>query len=178
MTPPLLQFRHCPRCGSASYRIEGTSFACEKCQFLYFFNPAAAAGAFLKHARKGWLFIRRARDPARHKLALPGGFIEVGETAEAGLRREIFEEVGVTVPKLTYLCSQPNSYGYREILYPVLDLFYIGRISRASAIRPLEDVAEIEWVQTLDVDPAEIAFPSIRAAVEILRQRYLDDFGR
>jgi ADP-ribose pyrophosphatase YjhB (NUDIX family) len=72
--------------------------------------------------------------PAKGKLAVPGGFIDIGETAEDGLRREIREEVNLAPGELRYLCTQVNDYVYRDINYPVLDLYFVGRVnpSRAS----------------------------------------------
>jgi NADH pyrophosphatase NudC (nudix superfamily) len=86
MKPPIDHFIFCPRCGRP--RVGGgraTVLHCAACDFLHHFNPAIAAGVFL--------FIRRAPDPAVGKLALPGGFVDFGETAEEALKREILEEV-------------------------------------------------------------------------------------
>src|SRR5262245_33058435 len=117
---PLEAFRFCPQCGRPNPARTGATLHCEGCSFLYHFNPAAAAGAFLVDPNDRVLFIRRAHEPARGKLAVPGGFIDIGETAEAGLRREILEEVNLRIDALEYLCSEVNHYHYRDLTYPVL----------------------------------------------------------
>lgn len=46
------------------------------------------------------LLIRRGKPPFAGRLALPGGFVDVGETVEDACRREIEEEAGVNVRDL------------------------------------------------------------------------------
>ncbi len=43
------------------------------------------------------LLIQRKHDPFLGKWALPGGFVEYGETTENAVRREVLEETGLTV---------------------------------------------------------------------------------
>jgi 8-oxo-dGTP diphosphatase len=43
------------------------------------------------------VLIRRKREPFRGQYALPGGFVEYGETVEAALLREVLEETGLVV---------------------------------------------------------------------------------
>ncbi|MGC8688841.1 MAG: NUDIX domain-containing protein [Thermoplasmata archaeon] len=46
---------------------------------------------------KSILLIKRGRDPFRGLYALPGGFVEYGETVESAIEREILEETGLSV---------------------------------------------------------------------------------
>jgi 8-oxo-dGTP diphosphatase len=43
------------------------------------------------------LLIRRGSEPLRGEWSIPGGTLELGETLEAGVARELLEETGVTV---------------------------------------------------------------------------------
>ena len=54
--------------------------------------------------------MRRAKEPAKGTLDLPGGFVDMYETVEDGMRREIKEETGLDVTEIQYLFSSPNVY--------------------------------------------------------------------
>jgi 8-oxo-dGTP diphosphatase len=43
------------------------------------------------------LLVRRGQEPARGSWSLPGGLVELGETLEAAINRELAEETGLTV---------------------------------------------------------------------------------
>jgi ADP-ribose pyrophosphatase YjhB (NUDIX family) len=166
MSAPIHHFRHCPACGILlPAPRESAAVHCQSCGFLYFFNPTVAAGAFLVRPQGQALFLCRAKDPACGKLALPGGFVEVGERAEESLRREIREEVGLEAGRLTYLCSQLNSYLYRGITYPVLDLFFVSPVDDTVVPEALDEVFSLHWLHPHEVNPDDIAFPSIRHAL-------------
>lgn len=164
-------FRHCPRCGAArpAENIGRNPLGCPACGFTYFFNPTVAAAAFVFDGRGRALFIRRAKDPARGKLAIPGGFIDVGETAEEALRREVREEVNLEVDRITYLCSLTNRYPYRAVTYPVCDLMFTAVAVDPAAAAAHDEVAGFDWLPVTAVDPDELAFPSIRRGAELLR---------
>ncbi len=160
-------FRHCPQCGKAQPATGRAPFHCVACGFLFYFNPAIAVGAVLLAPDETILLIRRAKDPHRGKLTVPGGFVDAGEVAEAALRREIREEVGMEVERLDYFCSLPNQYHYQGVTYQVLDFFFIGRVNAKSAQADPGEVAEVCWLARDRVTLDEIAFDSVR---EMLRR--------
>jgi NAD+ diphosphatase len=171
---PWALFRFCPRCGAA--HAEATRpepFHCEACGFLFFFNPAVAVAAMVVRDDGRALFIRRAKDPARGRLALVGGFVDPGENAEDALRREIREEVGLQLTALTFLSSSPNEYHYRGTTYPVVDLIFLGRTADGARPAALDDVASFEWLDPTAVDPDTLAFPSMRDGLRRYRAEFL-----
>ncbi len=172
MNPPA-HFRHCPACGAARPADRMASpFECGACGFTYFFNAAIAAVAFLRRDDGRVLFIRRAREPAKGQLAPPGGFVDIGERAEMGVRREVREEVGLEIGEPAFLGSFPNEYLYRDVTYPVLDFFFTATALKPEAAQALDDVAGVVWLDPVsEVTPEELAFPSMRAALLLLRER-------
>jgi ADP-ribose pyrophosphatase YjhB (NUDIX family) len=165
---PIRAFRHCPACGKARADVGANPLKCG-CGFTYFFNPTVAAGAFLFDPAGRALFIRRSNEPAKGLLAVPGGFIDLGETLEAGLRRELREEVGLVVTELRFVCSEENAYPYEGVTYPVVDCLFAGKVTDPKAAKPLDGVARIEWHELSAVRDDELAFPSIRTGRRKLR---------
>ena len=148
-----------------------TPFRCAACGLVFFFNPTVAAAAFVSDGARRLLFVRRAKEPHAGKLGVPGGFIDFGESAEEGVRREVREEVGLELDGLSFLASFPNEYSYREVTYPVVDLYFTAMAIDPDSARPLDGVAGIEWRQACEVPEEEIAFESLREALRLLRDR-------
>ena len=110
---PLDKFKYCPSCGNSRFEENSEkSKLCKNCGFEYFLNPSSANVAFIVNAKGELLVERRKQNPGKGTLDLPGGFADINETAEEGVRREVKEETGLTVTKCTYLFSQPNVYLY------------------------------------------------------------------
>jgi ADP-ribose pyrophosphatase YjhB (NUDIX family) len=164
---PQAQFHFCPRCGAP--HSSGTNpLQCSRCEFVLFFNPTVAAAAFIADPDGRYLFIRRERDPARGLLGIPGGFIDIGETVEEALRREVMEEVNLQIQDMQYLCSCKNSYPYRGVTYPVCDLIFTATALDLSQVQALDAVEAYEW-RDLEETPAEmLAFPSVVAGRAVL----------
>ena len=90
------------------------------------------------------LLIRRSRPPFKGRYALPGGFVEIGETAEAACRRELKEETGVKARKLmlvgVYSDSKRDPRGH---------CVSVAFMAQAAGARPTagDDAAAAEWVK-------------------------------
>lgn len=139
-------------------------FVCASCGFVYYYNVAVSSSVLISDSDGYALFIRRAREPGKDKLALPGGFVDRGETAEQAALREVREEAGVKLANITFLASFPNLYAYRAVEYPVVDLFFTGNVASRQG-GPLEDVTEIVWAKLTSLRLEDLAFPSHARAI-------------
>ncbi|TCC00601.1 NUDIX domain-containing protein [Micromonospora zingiberis] len=89
---------HCSYCGTAYPAEAGWPRLCADCGQTVWRNPLPVAVALLPvltPAGLGVVAVRRAIEPARGLLALPGGFIEYGEQWPEALVRELREETGL-----------------------------------------------------------------------------------
>ena len=135
------------------------------CGFTYFFNlpPPRPRGS----TTRACALIRRAHEPAKEVGSR--GFIDFGESAEEGLRREVREEVGLEITDVRFLVSVPNLYHYREVTYPVVDLCFAAQAVAPESAKSLDGVAGVEWLFPNDVPDAELAFESIRVSIAVVR---------
>lgn len=164
---PLEIFKYCPVCGSAHFEVNNfKSKKCRDCGFTYYANPCSATAAFIVNDNNELLVVRRAKEPAKGTLDLPGGFCDMYETVEEGMRREIKEETGLDVKNIEYLFSSPNVYMYSGMGVHTLDMDFLVRVHGGSVtVKAADDAAEALWIPINEVNPAEFGLTSIRNAV-------------
>lgn len=168
---PLEKFAYCPVCGSP--RFEENNFKskkCAACGFTYYANPCSATAAFIVNDNDEMLVVRRAKEPAKGTLDLPGGFVDMGETVEQGMRREIKEETGLDVHDIQYLFSSPNVYMYSGMGIHTLDMDFLVPVhgdpeALKAIVRAADDAAEALWIPISQVNPVDFGLTSIRNAV-------------
>jgi ADP-ribose pyrophosphatase YjhB (NUDIX family) len=94
VTPVQDRYAHCTFCGARFTSGQPWPRRCGACGETSYLNPSPVAVA-VQPVGTGLLAVRRGIAPARGRLALPGGFIDVGETWQEAAVRELFEETGV-----------------------------------------------------------------------------------
>ena len=174
MGHPLEIFRYCPVCGSEHFLVNNfKSKKCQDCGFTYYANPCSATAAFIMNDRDEMLVVRRGKEPAKGTLDLPGGFVDMGETVEEGMRREINEETGLEVKDIQYLFSSPNIYMYSGMGVHTLDMDFLVPVEGSSIpVTAADDAAEALWIPISQVNPADFGLTSIRnAVIRFLRDR-------
>ncbi|MCK5857534.1 MAG: NUDIX hydrolase [Bacteroidales bacterium] len=113
------------------------------------------AAIFAKQDRKILLILRK-HDPFAGSWAFPGGFMDMDETPEEAIIRELEEETYITGIKL----KQFKTYGAlgRDPRGRTISTLFIGFVKHSSDIKPKggDDAAEARWFNLEDIP--ELAF--------------------
>jgi 8-oxo-dGTP diphosphatase len=115
--------------------------------------PSLTVDAIIADPALGVVLIRRRHQPFAGNWALPGGFVELGETCEAACRREVAEETGLVVE----LVARMGVYSRadRDPRGHTVSAVYLCRVT-GGAIAGGDDAVEAAWVG--DLRPLVLAF--------------------
>jgi ADP-ribose pyrophosphatase YjhB (NUDIX family) len=87
---------HCSYCGHPFQEEQPWPRKCSNCERTSYLNPVPVA-VTLVPVDDGLLVVRRGIEPRKGLLALPGGFIDFGESWQEAGAREVFEETGLKI---------------------------------------------------------------------------------
>lgn len=106
-------------------------------------TPLLTVDCVLLDAAMRLLLVRRKYPPFEGEFALPGGFVQVGETVEAACKRELLEETGVRAGKLRLIgvYSDPR----RDPRGHSCSVAFLARVRTARATAG-DDAADALWV--------------------------------
>ena len=130
---------HCPRCGAPTVPEAGGHLRrCVSDNSEHYPRTDPAVIMSLVDADDRLLLGRQASwSPGRFSTL--AGFVEPGESLEAAVRREVYEEVGIGVGEVSYLGSQP---------WPFPSSLMLGFYARATSTdvhRHDGEIAEARW---------------------------------
>ena len=161
--------KFCSDCGSADIALRvppGDSlprFVCGACDAVHYENPKIVVGC-LPVWEDRVLLCKRAIEPRLGRWTLPAGFLENGETLQAGAMRETLEEANARVELLP--------------LYALISLPQIGQVYMMFRARLLDldfgpgaESLEVELFDEADIPWEEIAF---RTIARTLRRFFVD----
>jgi len=168
---PLHLFKFCPICGSNRFVINNfKSKRCESCGFIYYFNPSSATVSVIINDKKEILVATRANDPAKGTFDLPGGFVDLDESAETAVMREVEEETGLKIDSVEYLFSIPNLYVYSGFEVETTDLFFLCKIKGELNFNAHDDVSELQFIPITELDPSKFGLKSIKQGIEKIKK--------
>ena len=135
-------------------------------------RPFAGVGGVILDGERVVL-IRRRFPPLAGEWSLPGGIVEIGETLEACVARELFEETGlrVDVGPVIEVFDRITRDASDRVEYHYVLVDYLCRAT-GGALRAGSDVDAAKWVSTADL--AEYRLPD-KAMTVIRRGRELAD---
>jgi len=133
-------------------------------------NTAAAVAGIIKDSSSRILMTIRRFDPMAGKLDLPGGFVDMNETAEEALTREIKEELNLDIASLSYYTSIPNIYLFKDVTYNTLDLIYFCSVKNFKHIKASDDVSGYKFLNIDDIDTDnDVGLNSIKRIIRQLQ---------
>lgn len=109
------------------------------------------------------LLVRRGSEPYKGRWALPGGFVDIGETTEAAAVREAREETGldVEVVRLVGVYSDPD----RDPRGHNVSCAYLARTASPGDPRGASDADDAAFV---DPGEVELAFDHAKVVADAL----------
>lgn len=119
---------------------------------LYPNQPIIGVGAVI--ICKGKILLeKRKSEPGRGKWSIPGGLVELGESAEQTVMREVKEETNLEVeqPKLIDVVNNitPDENGRVKYHFVIVDYFVK---LEGGTLKAADDAAELRWVRFSEVE--------------------------
>ena len=132
-------------------------------------RPIVSVGAVIIDGDRV-LLVQRGQEPLKGQWSLPGGVVEIGETLEAALAREVREETSLDVvvgPLVEVLDSiSRDAAGRAEYHYVIVD--YASRVRRGTTTEPARgsDAADVRWVPFAELGQYGVS----SAAIAVIRK--------
>jgi 8-oxo-dGTP diphosphatase len=98
-------------------------------------KPKLVVSVLVKN-KNNYLLVKETLESGKVKWTIPGGKVEYGESLESAARREILEETGIRIKKLTYL-------RFKEAIYPQYNyhtviFFYLAKTNYLNISEDIE----------------------------------------
>ena len=159
-----IDFNHCPRCSGTFEKKGPNVLHCSSCGHEYYINPKPCNALILENKKGEILLVKRARDPQKGWWDLPGGFIDLNETAEESMEREAREELHMSLHNIRYFMSAVDTYAYNDVEYQTICFIFLAE-THDTELKPADDVSEYDFVAKKDIEIDKIAFPGLRKAL-------------
>jgi 8-oxo-dGTP diphosphatase len=119
-------------------------------------RPLVGVGAII-FRRDRILMAQRGKQPLKGWWSLPGGALELGESLEDAVRREVLEETGLEVVPIklfeVFERIMRDADGAPEYHYILID--YVCRVT-GGVLFPGDDVCAVDWVRRRDLASLQI----------------------
>lgn len=162
----MIGFKFCPKCGGELKQKKKNMSLCLSCGFEFYIPPYSCNAAILENDKGEILLIKRKWPPKAGYYDLPGGFIDLGETLEESMQRELKEELGIYVENLKfYKSSEQDRYLFQGINYYTLCFYFLGNIGNKK-LQAFDDVGGIELFSKDKVPVNKFAFKSMKKIIK------------
>lgn len=149
----------CPQC-KTSLEYDDHTARCSSCGFVIYQNASPGVSAIIEkdHAI---LLVKRKLDPHKNTWDIPGGFLNLGESFESALHRELLEELRVETHIIRYQGSEADEYDGR----PIINAIFCCTIVSGTPIAT-DDISEIQWFGRENIPYGDIAFLYVKKILQ------------
>ena len=157
LNPALEDVAFCPRCGAPATVQFPRSMRCTRCEYVAFYNPKPVGCAVARDDDGRVWLARRGHEPGLGLWSMPGGFVDLGESVEEAIVREVREELDVhaTLGALVGVYSHADDR--------VVVIVYEARIDGTP--RPTDEAPEVRAFAHDEIPWDDLAFANDRAAL-------------
>ena len=168
---------YCHLCGAKYKDGQENPWVCTGCGNKVFANPVPTVDLALFNAEGQVLVAERGQEPSKGLYDLPGGFLEVGETLEQGIIREIQEELQLThddydAPVFVKSLVGPYAFGKEE--RQLVICVFAAQLKKSTPITAHDDVASTKFVSLGDLSSVKFSRKEYTA---IIREAHKLLFG-
>lgn len=154
----------CSKCGgSMTHSDKERMLHCESCEFSVYptISPCVIVGVYDKDR----LLLTKYAGREFANYALIAGFVEIGESLEAAVHREVKEEVGLSVKNLKFYKSQP---------WPFTDTILAGFFAELDGDDTItiqeDELALGEWIKRENIPPEDLKISLTGEMMEAFRR--------
>ncbi len=160
--------KYCSECGRKleEKKIEGKKrWVCPLCGKVYYQNPLPVVDIIIKG--KGEIVLIKRKNPP-YGWALPGGFVDYGESLEEAVKRETKEETNLNVKEL----KQFHTYSdpYRDPRFHTISTVFIGK--GEGELKAGDDAQEIKVFKKEEI-PSTLVFDHKRILKDYFKGNFL-----
>lgn len=123
-------------------------------------RPWVSAHAIIFDQKKKILLTKRAAPPKQYFWFPPGGAIDIGETVEEGLKREVLEETDITIKNLRYVSyiDGITRDGEENVIYHFVVFMYVADYHKG-IVKAKDDALDVKWASIEDIMSEAIPVP-------------------
>lgn len=156
--------RFCGKCGKEQQHAENERLLfCPDCETLEY--PKISPVVLVAITNGDRILLTRAASGKSKKYSLVAGYVEIGETLEAAVRREVMEEVGLRIKNICYHRSQPWAFSSS-----ILTGFFAELDGSDKITLDLDELSEAKWVSREDIPNEDSSFSLTWNMIETFRQ--------
>jgi 8-oxo-dGTP diphosphatase len=129
-------------------------------------RPIVGVGAVILDGARV-LLVKRAHEPLKGEWSLPGGAVELGETLETALVREVIEETGldVVVGPVVEVLDRVQRAPDGRVEYHFVIVDYLCTV-RAGVVANGSDASDVRWVSVSELSDHRVTDKAIEVILK------------